>query len=101
MEKRRQIASSNRAFAQSRRGGSPTEVPPDTELMGDDADGGDLAALKRAQEREMRKKNEREIRKEEILRARAAEREERLKIYRRKEEETMGVLKALAKQRFG
>jgi hypothetical protein len=69
--------------------------------MGDDGHGGDLAELKRAREREMRKKNEREIRKEEILRTRAAEREERLKTYRRREEETMGVLKALAKHRFG
>ena len=101
MEKRHQLASSNLSFAQSRRGGSPTEAAPDAELIGNDEEGGDLAAMKRAREKEMRKKNEREIRKEEILRARAAEREERLKTYRRKEEETMDLLKVLAKQRFG
>jgi hypothetical protein len=41
------------------------------------------------------------LRKEEILRARMAEREERLQEYRSKEEGTMSMLKALAKQRFG
>jgi hypothetical protein len=61
----------------------------------------DLDSLKRAREKDVRKKNEREIRKEEILRARAAEREERLKTYHRKEEETMEFLRTLAKQRFG
>jgi hypothetical protein len=63
--------------------------------------GDDLEALKKAREQEKRKKNDREIRREEILRARAEEREQRLKKYQEKEEETMGWLKALAKQRFG
>ena len=65
--------------------------------------GGDneYAALKQEKEKDQRKKNEREIRREEILRARAAEREERVQRYRQKEEETMGFLQALAKQRFG
>lgn len=48
-----------------------------------------------------RKKNEREIRREEMLRARAAEREERLTVHRAKEEKTVEMLKALAKERFG
>jgi hypothetical protein len=61
----------------------------------------DLESLKKSQESERRKKNEREIRREEILRARAAEREERLKQYRQKEDETIDWLKTLAKQRFG
>jgi peroxin-14 len=61
----------------------------------------DLEAIKSAREREQRKKNEREIRREEILRARTAEREERVKRYKEKEEETIGWLKTLAKQRFG
>ncbi|KAG2412328.1 hypothetical protein HFD88_009885 [Aspergillus terreus] len=90
---------SNRAFAESRRGGSPTDGAPDDELMGSGEN--DLAAIKKARESEQRKKNEREIRREEILRARAAEREERLQQYRQKEEETIGWLKTLAKQRFG
>lgn len=61
----------------------------------------ELEALKKAREKETRKKNDREIRREEILRARAAEREERVRKYRQKEDETIGWLKALAKQRFG
>lgn len=61
----------------------------------------DLQAMKKAQEKDQRKKNEREIKREEILRARAAEREERVQRYRQKEDETIGWLKTLAKQRFG
>jgi hypothetical protein len=99
MEKRREAAAANRAFAESRRGGSPIEAAPDDELMGSGEN--ELDAIKKAQSREQRKKNEREIRREEILRARAAEREERLQQYRKKEEETVGWLKTLAKQRFG
>ncbi|KAL4873419.1 hypothetical protein BDV12DRAFT_159957 [Aspergillus spectabilis] len=99
MEKRREAAASNKAFADARRGGSPTDGAPDDELMGSGEN--DLSAIKNAREREQRKKNEREIRREEILRARAAEREERVKQYREKEEETIGWLKTLAKQRFG
>ncbi|KAL4979296.1 hypothetical protein BDW66DRAFT_111320 [Aspergillus desertorum] len=99
MEKRREAAASNRAFAESRRGGSPVEGAPDDELMGSGEN--DLEAIKSAREREQRKKNEREIRREEILRARAAGREERIRQYREKEEATIGWLKTLAKQRFG
>ncbi|KAE8353302.1 peroxisomal membrane anchor protein conserved region-domain-containing protein [Aspergillus coremiiformis] len=98
MEKRREAAAANRTFAEGRRGASPDGAPED-ELMGS-ADN-DLDAIKRAREKEQRKKNEREIRREEILRARAAEREERLQQYRQKEEKTIGWLKTLAKQRFG
>lgn len=61
----------------------------------------DLAALKREKQKDQRKKNEREIRREEILRARAAEREERIQKYREKEDETISWLQTLAKQRFG
>ncbi|RPB02018.1 hypothetical protein L873DRAFT_1674534 [Choiromyces venosus 120613-1] len=43
-----------------------------------------------------RKKNDREIRKEELLRARIAEREERLQQHRDKEEKTMTMLRQLA-----
>ena len=48
-----------------------------------------------------RKKNERELRKEEILRARAAEREVRMQVAREKEEKTMSVFREIARQRFG
>ncbi|PGG98498.1 hypothetical protein GX51_06763 [Blastomyces parvus] len=100
LEKKRETAAANRAFAESKTGGDDDGIVRDDELMGG-AGGDDLAALKKQREKETRKKNEREIRREELLRARAAEREERLKAYRRREEETMSVLKALAKQRFG
>ncbi|KAJ5095519.1 hypothetical protein NUU61_004875 [Penicillium alfredii] len=98
LEKRREAAAANRSFAESRRGGSPTDAAPEEELMGA---GDDLSAFKKEKERDQRKKNEREIRREEILRARAAEREERVRNYRQKEDETIGWLQALAKQRFG
>jgi hypothetical protein len=97
LEKRREAAAANRSFAEAR-GASP-EAAPEAELMG--SGDNDLAALKREKEQNQRKKNEREIRREEILRARAAEREERIQKYREKEEETIGWLQTLAKQRFG
>lgn len=77
--------------------GAALEVP-DNELMG----GGDgVGEFKKAKEQFERKKNEREIRREEILRARVVEREERLSEYRGKEEKTMEMLRGLAKARFG
>ncbi|KAJ5722546.1 hypothetical protein N7488_000581 [Penicillium malachiteum] len=97
LEKRREVAASNRAFAEAR--GTSPEAAPEADLMG--SGDNDLAALKREKEQQQRKKNEREIRREEILRARAAEREERVQKYREKEQETMGWLQTLAKQRFG
>ncbi|KAJ5287533.1 hypothetical protein N7478_003219 [Penicillium angulare] len=97
LEKRREAAASNRAFADAR-GGSP-EAAPEADLMG--SGDNDLASLKKEKEQQQRKKNERELRREEILRARTAEREERVQQYREKEEETIGWLKTLAKQRFG
>lgn len=101
LEKRQERAASNRTFAESTRGGSP-EAAADQELMGGGEGGGDdLETLKKTQERETRKKNEREIRKQEILRARAAEREVRLRSYRQKEDETMEYLRTIAKERFG
>ena len=99
MEKRAENAAANRSFAEARRGGSPTEGMPDDELMGSGEN--ELTAIRKDREREQRKKNDREIRREEIMRARAAEREERVQQYRQKEEETIGWLKTLAKQRFG
>ncbi|PKY08198.1 hypothetical protein P168DRAFT_294309 [Aspergillus campestris IBT 28561] len=99
MEKRAENAAANRSFAEGRRGGSPTEGMPDDELMGSGEN--ELTAIRKDREREQRKKNDREIRREEIMRARAAEREERVQQYRQKEDETIGWLKTLAKQRFG
>lgn len=94
LEKKAAVNETMRAFREKSPGG---EVP-DGELMG----GGDgISEYKKQKEQFERKKNERELRKEEILRARQAEREERLSAYRDKEEGTMAMLKALAKQNFG
>lgn len=98
LEKRREAAAANKSFAEAQRGGSP-EAAPEEQLMG--SGDNDLTALKREKEKEQRKKNERELRREEILRARAAEREERVQQYKQKEDETIGWLQALAKQRYG
>jgi hypothetical protein len=77
---------------------SPGGAVPDSELLGGADDGADLKKLKQEQER---KKNERELRREEVQRARAAEREERLEEYRKKEEGTMEMLRRIARERFG
>jgi len=69
----------------------------ENELMGDD--GGD--AYRRHVKERQKMKNEREIRKEEILRARAAEREEKMKGLKEREEKTLDMLRNLAKERFG
>jgi hypothetical protein len=95
LEKKREVNEKMKAFREK----SPDAAEvPDRDLMG----GGDsLAELKRMKEAEERKKSDRELRKEEFLRARAAEREERLAEYREKEDKTMEMLKQLARQRFG
>jgi hypothetical protein len=95
IEKKKELNEKMKSFRERSPGAA--EVP-DSELMG----GGDgLSDLKRQKQEFERKKNERELRKEETLRARAAEREERLAEYKQKEDKTMAMLKALAKQNFG
>jgi len=99
LEKKKEKAAENRAFASAKTDTGGVVEVPEAELLGDD-DGG-IEGFKK-QKREMeRKKNEREIRKEEVLRARAEEREERVKQYKAKEEATMKGLIELAKARFG
>ena len=96
MEKKRETTATNRSFADARESGA-AEVP-DAEMMG----GGDGVDDVKAQlKTRQRAKNEREIRKEEQLRARETEREERLAEHRKKEDKTMDMLKALAQQRYG
>lgn len=95
LEKRREVASSNRAFADARDSGT-VEIP-DNDLVGEDG----IDAYKAKMHAQQRQKNEREIKREEILRARAAEREERLAEHRHKEAKTMETLRALAQQRYG
>ena len=60
-----------------------------------------IEGFKKLKKLEERKKNERELRKEEILRARKEERDERVREYQVKEERTMSGLVALARARFG
>ena len=95
LEKKREVTSTLQSFRDAKDGGD-LEVA-EADLMGDDG----IDVYKRKKMEDERKKSDREIRREEIMRARAAEREERLGERRRKEEETMSELRALAKARFG
>ena len=95
LEKKKEVNEKMKSFREKSPGAA--EVP-DTELMG----GGDgIDSYKKEKEVFERKKNERELRKEEFLRARQAERDERMQDYRAKEDATMSMLRDLAKQRFG
>jgi len=95
LEKKKEVNEKMKSFREKSPGAA--EVP-DQELMG----GGDsVGEYKKLKENFERKKNERELRKEENMRARMEEREERLSEYRAKEDKTMAMLKDLAKQRFG
>jgi hypothetical protein len=97
LEKRREAAASNRAFAQAAHDGGDADLR-DTDVMGDADSLGELKKMKKEHER---KKNERELRREEMLRARREEREERLAVVREKEQRTVDMLKELARARFG
>lgn len=100
LEKKREKADSQRAFAAGAGGG--LEDVPETDLFGDDDGGGGGIEGFKKQKRELeRKKNEREIRREEMLRARQAEHEQRVQEYKAREEKTMSGLVALARARFG
>ncbi|KAH8598797.1 hypothetical protein B0O99DRAFT_505226 [Bisporella sp. PMI_857] len=95
LEKKKELNEKMKSFREKSPGAA--EVP-DAELMG----GGDgVGEYKKMKDNYERKKNERELRKEENLRARMAEREERFAEHRAKEEKTMEMLRALAKQNFG
>lgn len=97
LEKKRELADSNRAFAAAKEDPSALDIN-DNDLMG----GGEgIEEVKKMKKEFERKKNERELRREEVLRARAVEREERLAVAREKEERTMEMLRGLARGRFG
>ncbi|RMZ80177.1 hypothetical protein DV737_g3103, partial [Chaetothyriales sp. CBS 132003] len=96
LEKKREANMSNRAFAQSAHEAGDVELK-DSDVMGGDT----LSELKQMKQHEERKKNERELRREEMLRARRAEREERGRLLREKEDKTMEYLRGLARERFG
>jgi len=95
LEKKKEVNEKMKSFREKSPGAA--EVP-DAELLGDD---GGVEGFKKVKQEFERKKNERELRKEEMLRARAAEREEKLQEYRAKEDKTMAMLKQIAKQNFG
>lgn len=95
MEKRADVRAVHASFKDAKDTGD-AEIG-DSDLMGD----GSIDDYKKVAKEAERKKNEREIRREEIWRAKAAEREERMREARAKEDKTMDFLKALAKERFG
>lgn len=97
-EKRADAASSQRSYLESK-GGGDVEVA-ESDLMGGDGDEGGLEGYKKHKAALDKKKNERAIRKEEILRARMKEREERMQGHRDKEEKTMAMLRELARERM-
>ncbi len=97
LEKKREKAETNRAFAESKEGGGDMDLR-EGEVMGEEDS---IGELKRMQKENERRKNERELRKEEILRARRAEREARVAGMKEKEERTMSMFKEIARQRFG
>ncbi|KAI9825617.1 MAG: hypothetical protein M1832_000961 [Thelocarpon impressellum] len=94
LEKKAAVNEKMRGFRDKSPGGEVAEA----DLLGDDGGVEGLKARKGVWER---KKNERELRKEEVLRARAEEREERLAEHRAREEKVMQGLRALARQNFG
>ena len=97
LEKKRDVAAANKSFAAAKEGGGDVDLP-DAEVMG----GGDsLEELKRMKQANERKRSEREIRREEVLRAKMAEREERVKGMKEKEAKTMAMLQDIARARFG
>lgn len=95
LEKKRETTSTLKEFRDAKESGD-VEVG-EAELMGDDG----VEGFKKRRAEAERQKSEREIRREEITRAKAAEREERLAGHRAKEAQTMDFLKALARERFG
>ncbi|KAH8194306.1 hypothetical protein TruAng_011529 [Truncatella angustata] len=95
LEKKKEINEKMKGFRERSPGAAEVN---DTELMG----GGDtLDEYKRIKASAERKKTDKEIRREEILRAKEEERQERLREYREREDKAMVVLKELARQRFG
>lgn len=104
LERKAELRASNAAFASAKADAAAgvAEEVPDADLMGDEeGGGGGLEGYRKKKAEEERRKNDREVRREEILRARREEREERVRVYRAKEERTMEGLVALARARFG
>lgn len=95
LEKKRETTTTVSDFRDAKEGGD-VEVG-EADLMGDDG----IEGYKKAKVNMERKKTERELRREEIMRARDAERDERLSERRAKEDHTMEYFRQIAKDRFG
>jgi hypothetical protein len=95
LEKKRETTSTLQSFRDAKESGD-VEVP-ESDLMGDDG----IDVYKKKKKEQERQKNEREIRREEIARAREAERNERLAERREKEGKTMDFLRQIAAERYG
>ncbi|UKZ50133.1 hypothetical protein TrVGV298_004389 [Trichoderma virens] len=94
LEKRQEVNDKMRQFREKSPGG---EVR-DSDLMG----GGDsLEEYKKEKEKEQRRKSEREIRREEIERAKREEIAEKRRAWQEREDQTVSMLRELARQRFG
>ncbi|KAK0707400.1 hypothetical protein B0H67DRAFT_309601 [Lasiosphaeris hirsuta] len=96
LEKRQAVNEKMQAFRDPSPGGD--EVA-DADLVGG-GEGG-MADYKRMLASEKQKLTERQQRREEVQRARNAERDERIRVYREREEGTMEKLRELARRRFG
>ncbi|ROV96002.1 hypothetical protein VMCG_07991 [Cytospora schulzeri] len=97
LEKKALVNDKMRSFREKADGAAMEEVG-ESELMG----GGDsLDEYRRAAKEQQRKKTDRELRREAEARAKAEEREERLREWREREEEKLRGLKELARARFG
>lgn len=95
LEKKQDINAARASYREANESGD--QEVPESELLGDDG----FDSYKRKKNEEEKKKTERQIRKEEIWRAKAEERREKLDEMRMKEDKTLEMLKALAKQRYG
>jgi hypothetical protein len=95
LEKRRATTEVMREFASGREAGE-AEVP-EAELLGGGADDD----YRRMLEGMRRARTDREVRREEVQRARNVERDERIREARAREEERLGLLREMARARFG
>jgi len=98
LEKRHEVRDANARFANAK---SSNDMPDfaDADLIG--AEGGGIEEYKRLKKEAERKKTEREVRREEILRAKKEEREGRIREYKQREAQTVDMLREIAKSRFG
>lgn len=95
LEKKKEVSTLVASARDTKEGG--TEEVDEGDLMGEDG----VEGYKKRKREQEKKKSERELRKEELWRVRAEEREERLRVHKEKEDKTMDMFKKLAAQRFG